>query len=521
MKKWAQQIEMQRRRYRTRSGNVRTSDSSRSGGMGTSATEFDYMRNIGGQLENPYQYEDEEEEDDLDTLVPSGQPSYIGSTGSNHHPYGSRDFGSSSRNGSQTSLRSRSTTGESGMAGLTPVQSNGRQPPPRFQPGAMQQQPQLALRTRELAQSPDMGPNESYFSPIDGSPSQMSSSTRTSTSSGMYPFPRQQIPQNGYYEEGHGHGTRFTAPAVGRQRDPSGGAPPPNGYPVQNGYPNPRSGPAPQRPGMGMHSAQQMPGQPRNRSASSPDIHNNPRGPVRGPANGEPPVPDMPLPYQQNPHMIPRSQSNSPNLAMMANGMPPPARGMSPQMQRERGYASQQRMAPDPSPTSYSALPRGPYNNGPRAMTPLQERDSTFTPPPPPSFQHQNTAPPALGQQQRPSSQHNPYVDAPTQLKVRVHCSSANQVLTLVVPLNISYMSLKDRIDAKLQRSTQLTLNDKGAKEGQTVVKLKFLDDDDFVSIQSDDDVQTAFETWKEQNESSSGVSAAQGGMGEVDLYCR
>jgi cell division control protein 24 len=90
-----------------------------------------------------------------------------------------------------------------------------------------------------------------------------------------------------------------------------------------------------------------------------------------------------------------------------------------------------------------------------------------------------------------------------------------------VVPLNISYMSLKDRIDAKLQRSTQLTLNDKGAKEGQTVVKLKFLDDDDFVSIQSDDDVQTAFETWKEQNESSSGVSAAQGGMGEVDLYCR
>ena len=107
-------------------------------------------------------------------------------------------------------------------------------------------------------------------------------------------------------------------------------------------------------------------------------------------------------------------------------------------------------------------------------------------------------------------------IEAPTQLKVRVHCEAASQTLTLVVPLNISYQSLKDRIDAKLQRSTHLTLSERGPREGQ--VKLKYLDEDDFVSIQSDDDVQTAFETWKEQN---GGFGNAGGTMGEIDLYCR
>lgn len=503
MRKWAQQIEMQRRKYRTRSGTARTSDSSRSTGPGTSATEFDYMRNIGGQLENPYAQDyQEDEDDDAETQVPSGQHSYTNSFNNQQYP-GMGDF-PASRNGSQTSLRSRSTTGESGM---TPVpQTNGRAAPPRFQPGSIQQQPQLALRTRELAQqaqSPgDMGPVDSYFSPMEGSPNNLPSSARTSASSGMYPFPRQQIPQTGYYEEGQGHGTRFTAPAIARQRELSGGAPPAG-----------RSAPPQaQRPGMSMHSSQQMPGPPRNRSASSPDIHNNQRG-MRGSNGGptpppQPPVPEMPLSYQQNPHMIPRSQSNSPSLNGMVNSQHPPARGMSPHMQRERGYPPQ-RMAQDPSPTSYNG--RGPFINGGRMMTPLQERDGAFSPPP--SFQQQSTAPAAL---QSPPMHQTSFTDAPpTQLKVRVHCDAANQVLTLVVPLSITYQSLKDRIDAKLQRSTTVTLSDKGpTREGQTAVKLKFLDDNDFVSILSDDDVQTAFENWREQND-------AGGGMGEVDLYCR
>lgn len=101
----------------------------------------------------------------------------------------------------------------------------------------------------------------------------------------------------------------------------------------------------------------------------------------------------------------------------------------------------------------------------------------------------------------------------PAQLKVRVICPVAGQTLTLVVSTNISYQTLKDRIDAKLQRSTNLSLGDRGPKENH--VKLKYLDEDDFVSIQSDEDVQTAFETWKEQR--GEGI----GGMGEIELFCQ
>lgn len=78
----------------------------------------------------------------------------------------------------------------------------------------------------------------------------------------------------------------------------------------------------------------------------------------------------------------------------------------------------------------------------------------------------------------------------------------------LVVPTSIAYTSLKDRIDAKLQRTTNLSL-----ATGQ--VKLKYLDEDDYVSIQSDEDVQMAFETWREQQRDH--VQAGQ--LGEIELY--
>lgn len=95
----------------------------------------------------------------------------------------------------------------------------------------------------------------------------------------------------------------------------------------------------------------------------------------------------------------------------------------------------------------------------------------------------------------------------PTQLKVKVHVPVAQTVMTLVVPTNIAYQSLKDRIDAKLQRSTNMTLS-----SGQA--KLKYMDEGDYISIQSDEDVQMALETWRDQQ-----TSALLGAMGEVDLY--
>ena len=98
----------------------------------------------------------------------------------------------------------------------------------------------------------------------------------------------------------------------------------------------------------------------------------------------------------------------------------------------------------------------------------------------------------------------------PSQLKVRVHCEAAGSIMTLVVTTNISYQSLKDRIDAKLQRSTSYSLASGG-------FKLKYYDEDDLVVIQNDEDVQTAFETWKEQQREQ--VLAGQ--LGEINLFCQ
>jgi cell division control protein 24 len=95
----------------------------------------------------------------------------------------------------------------------------------------------------------------------------------------------------------------------------------------------------------------------------------------------------------------------------------------------------------------------------------------------------------------------------PTQLKVKVHCPSAGSSMTFVVSINISYQSLKDRIDVKLQRSTSLSL-------GSGLVKLKYLDEDDYVSIQSDEDVQMAFETWRESQRGQ-----PMSGIGEIELF--
>ena len=519
MKKWAQQVEAQRRRYReSRHGSGTGSRNSNGSRIGTSVTEFTYMQNQPA-LENPYaQAADEEDEDEVETLVGSGQPSWVGGG----YP-AANDF-AKSRNGSSSSLRSRSTTGESG--GPIPTSTSAasaRAPAPRFPQGSLQQ-PALTLRTQQLQQAgaaPGEPGGDSYFSPTAESPM---TSRSSSSSTNMYPFPRQQVPsQNGYYDEGHGH-SRFTAPAGARpimnQREPSVSGPS-NGY-APPGRPNYGVTPRPSYPvggggAGGLHSAQQMP-QPRNRSASSPDIHGQ-AGRVPGTAlrsgAGHPPVPDVPGMYQQQqgphvPYMAPRSQSNSP--ANMVNGGSGPAGRASPALSRERSYQVNRQQ--DPSPTSgyggggYEGGrmdPRGMQQQYPssRAVTPVPGRGpGTFSPPP-----MAQTPQPMMGD-----------LSPPTQLKVKVHCPSASQTLTLVVPLNITYQSLKDRIDAKLQRSTNISLGDRGPKDNQ--VKLKYKDDGDMVSIQSDEDVQTAFETWREQQMRSE--EAVGGGMmGEIELYCQ
>ncbi|KAJ9632171.1 Guanine nucleotide exchange factor for Cdc42p [Taxawa tesnikishii (nom. ined.)] len=451
---------------------------------GPSSTEFTFMKQQSlEKMENPYRQE-EEDEDEVDTVV----------SPASSQNYPSQFDYQSSRNASSTSLRSRSTTGDSGP---TIPSSSGHMPPPRLPPGSLAG---LSLRTQHLQNGVPPSPAErammdSYFSPTIESP--ISSRTSGSSSMGMYPFPRQPVPNNGYYEEGHG---RYTAPAMGRttSREVSNGS---GNYPQSARAVNSRPS-YPNGVGQPLHSAQQLPPS-RNRSASSPNINEVQRRVMNDPAPPMPGMPAYPNHLAQNPNAIPRSQSNSPALG---NGVPSRAAGaQSPKSRRERShtrtrqdsphYAYDGASAPPSAASSRPDLRLGSIPSS-RSITPIPygAREHTISPPLP-------SATPLSP----PDSQQ------PTQLKVKVHATAANQILTLVVPLNISFQSLKDRIDAKLQRSTNISLSDRGANQ----VKLKYLDEDDYVSIQSDEDVQTAFETWKEQR------GERIGGMGEIELFCQ
>lgn len=436
---------------------------------GVSSTEFTYMRDQPAQ-ENPYRQKEDDEEEDTERAAPSAPfPSYA--------PHS--EF-PGSRNSSNTSLRSRSTTGESGpppSAGIT-----GRMQPPRLPAGSISQQGGLTLRTQQLPgylPSPAEKFAESYFSPTMDSPM----SSRTSSSSGMYPFPRQPIPANAYYEEGHG---RYTAPVMSRTASRENST-------ATNSYSANSRGSA-QRPSfpaaVGMHSSQQL-ASSRNRSASSPDIHAQRRA-MTAP---RPPMPEGSAQHIQNAEVVTRSQSNSPSLP---NGsMPRMAGTQSPKLPRERSYNHAMQEPPYfDSAAAARADPR--FAQSTRSNTPTQHAFH--------SLDHA-VSPPLSSS----TSLASPDTPQPTQLKVKVHATAAGQVLTLVVPLNISYQSLKDRIDAKLQRSTNISLSDRTGNQ----VKLKYLDEDDLVSIQSDEDVQTAFETWREQR------GEGLGGMGEIELYCQ
>ncbi|KAF2204547.1 hypothetical protein GQ43DRAFT_153594 [Delitschia confertaspora ATCC 74209] len=447
MKKWATQIDTQRRIWKD---HARSSSKSQ-----PSNTEFNSIRDL--DLENPYKDDDYDPEDeDAETLV---EGRYQG-----NYAQGA--------NSSSLSLRSRSTTGDSWPPANN---SDSRTPAPGLPTGYAAQAP-LTLRTQQLANAA-MGPQESYFSPTPTVDSPMSSRT-SSSSAGMFPFPRQQ-PPNGWHGEDN---NRFTAPAMGARQMASGGS---------RGT---------QRPSLPPNAGSAILNQ-RMRSASSPDIH-NPNAPNRRQQQPVPDVPPFPTHFAYTPGIVNRSQNNSPN------SLPPRAATQSPAVQRDR--LVQQRTAAELANPDYIGGParRDPHHAPmPRSMTPassFERSQGTLTP----ASMDSRTMSPALTIQ---TPQPHEMSQIPTQLKVKVHCPSAGSTMTLVVSTNISFQSLKDRIDAKLQRSTNVSL-------GTGQVKLKYLDDNDYVSIQSDEDVQTAFETWKEQQRD---LNPGGQQLGEIELFCQ
>ncbi|OTA82451.1 hypothetical protein M434DRAFT_37103 [Hypoxylon sp. CO27-5] len=422
--------------------------------------DFAWMRNQ-SNLENPYAQQEDDDDDEEEAPVQQVSSPNIS--------LGAVSTGGViiNRNGSSTSLRSRSVSND-------PLAAMARAPPPRFPlpvpPG------QLSLQTQGSAQSPGPRIGDSYFSPVAESPA----SSRTSTTSamfasgGQFPFPRTGTPQ---WEDNN----RYTAPAMPRA-------------PSRDG-PSPMNGRNPRGPSLPVMASQQsLAQQQRSRSYSTPgpDINGQPnRTPI-------PAVPGIP-PHLHPAHdaNIPRSQTGSPR-----QDIPIRTNSQSPGVQRD-GRANQQSgqyggtMAQFPTQPVY-----------PRQTTPAPAAASTGSVPQPLNLNNQQPVSPALGTATQSNPLTNPDMPIPAQLKVKVNCDNGTY-FTLVAPFNIAYQSLRDRIDAKLSRFTNSSI----AKGN---LKLRYRDEDgDSVTIESDDDIQIAFSEWRE------GVrNMYSGGVGEIELFC-
>jgi len=80
----------------------------------------------------------------------------------------------------------------------------------------------------------------------------------------------------------------------------------------------------------------------------------------------------------------------------------------------------------------------------------------------------------------------------PSILHIKVHIPSHQSKFTLIVNTNIGFLALRNRIEAKFQRFANLSMNN-------SWTKLKYLDDNDYITIDSEEDLQIAFEIYRDQ----------------------
>ncbi|KAK7421497.1 Guanine nucleotide exchange factor for Cdc42p [Neonectria punicea] len=458
MKRWAAALEVQRKDNAPRTSTM----------ADNAAPDFAWTRDQAGGLENPY-LEDEEDDDYGPATAPAQYPVPTHSLP-----------GTMPRTASSNNLRQRAGTGESSLSLAGMIRA-----PPRFpMPGPPAP---LALQTQPNgAYSPGAWAGDSYFSPVAESPA----SSRTSTTSGMFSTPNYGISKAGT-PQGWEDSNRYTAPAMPRAPSRDGTSPNPH---VMNGR-NPRGPSLPAMASQSQTAAQQQ----RSRSYSTPDI-NVPGVPrARQPSQGNiPAVPGIPqhLHPGHDSH-VPRAQTGSPR-----NDAPMRSHTNSPGAQRERMHQHSGSlggtMAQFPTQPVYSRGNTPSQSGNPLRVDAVAANSRTASP-----VVGVGAVPPAI---QAPLP--TPDLPLPTQLKVRVNCETGNYV-TLVVPFNITYQSLIDRIDAKLARFTNSSIS-KG------MLKLRYRDEDgDFVTIESDDDIQIAFMEWREGMR-----NMYAGGVGEIELFC-
>ncbi|KAI1780923.1 hypothetical protein F4818DRAFT_20625 [Hypoxylon cercidicola] len=418
-----------------------------------STPDFAWMRNQ-SNLENPYAQQDDEEEDEEDE-VPLAPVSASGVI--------------LNRNASSTSLRARADTAGSTRS----LASLARAPPPRFPlpapPG------QLNIQTHNAAGSPGPHLGDSYFSPTESPASRTSTASSIFPSSGQYPFPRTGTPQAGWEDN-----NRYTAPAMPRA-------------PSRDG-PSPMNGRNPRGPSLPVMASQQtLAQQQRSRSHSTPDINGQLNGRRTNNSTPVPAVPGIP-PHLHPAHdaNIPRSQTGSPR-----QDIPLRTNTQSPGVQRNQSNGQYGgTMAQFPTQPVY------------RQATPVQGTTSGGAVPQPLNLNNQQPVSPPLGTATQGNPLASPDMAIPAQLKVKVNCDNGTY-FTLVVPFNIAYQSLRDRIDAKLSRFTNSSI----AKGN---LKLRYRDEDgDSVTIESDDDIQIAFTEWREGSR-----DMFTGSVGEIELFC-
>ncbi len=415
-----------------------------SGQTGTSATEFNYMKDQVLAV-NPYQEDEDVEEDEMHSSQITGsiQSSFT-----------------VSRNPSSNSLRS--------IAGVS------RMVPPKFQlaeHGNGMYVPPLSLNTNlpGTAASPGEFPGNSYFSPTNDSPT----STRSTSQQSFSQFTRQQTAAGHWLHEENKH---RTAPAMGRAPSRDGPAPP-NSYVV--------NGRTVTRPSLPVMAASQNPQQQLNqpsrlRSASTPDIHNLNTPGARRPGTGHLPtqaenVPMPPIPSHMVPGRAPlnRSQTSSP----VDGQLPIRSATQSPSVSRDRTHRQYQ------EPISYD-------RQGQRLQQSFESETRDY------HHGHFAEEPTQLTPQStETSSSANSIMEYPNQLKVRVRFDPEPSHVTIVVPTFIKHRSLTDRIDSKMAKVTAASIAKKTAR-------LRYEDSDgDMVRIETDEDVHLAIEDWATQNE--------------------
>lgn len=413
-----------------------------SGQTGTSATEFNYMKDQ-VLVKNPYQEDDmEDEEPQSGQITGPIQSSFAGS-----------------RNPSSNSLRSTAGPGRPPKFSL-PEHVNAKHALP------------LSLNTNiapGTAASPGEVPGNSYFSPTNDSPTSIRSTSQQSFSV----FTRQQQATSHWPHEENKH---RTAPAMGRAPSRDGPAPP-NSY-VVNG----RTVTRPSLPVMAasQNPQQQLDQQARLRSNSTPDIQNPNTSGARRPGTGHLPtqmenVPMPPIPSHvvQGRAPLNRSQTSSP----VDGQLPTRSATQSPSAPKKRAHRQHQ------DPINYD-------HQGQRMQQSFESETRDY---------HQvyfSEEPTQLTPQStETSSSANSILDYPNQLKVRVKFDPEPSHVTIVVPTFIKHRSLTDRIDSKMAKVTAASI-------AKNTARLRYEDSDgDLVSIRNDEDVHLAIEDWATQNE--------------------